>query len=247
MNKTAYIAILTVAIALTIAAFILLPTGQKPDRRVTTPQAPSITEDRGDMKRIERLVSDLQGQANNTARLLSRLDARLNRIEASNRKALGDISEELERLSERQTHLEFDRPMQDVEPDRESVMESMRATYKEMTGQAPPASTENNNFINRFYEHGEIDEATRQQEALIAQTLTSGVEATEVLGIECRNAVCKVDYRPEFSDETGSQLSELEIINALTIGMGTSVGIANVNYQDGTSAIFMEKSKAADQ
>lgn len=252
MSKPAWIAIPAAATALAVAAAAFLWQGQKTDAEgaADTGITEGLSHNKESLARIEQVAVDLQAQAKTTARLLSDLNSRLNQIERSNKQALNKLSTEIDQVSSRQDMMEAPVSMggeaDGSTQDPASVLKELRRQFEESTTSKSadkPATNTEKALVSKFYQHGELDEASRQREALISQSLASDIESTEVLGVECRNAVCKVEFRPELPMEAGGEMSELELINAITVGMGKPLNIVGETFEDGTSAIFIEESQ----
>lgn len=246
MSKLALVAISTAAVASAIAAVSYQLKNPAPDTiqaaSYETSGPPSSGHDLSSI-RFEQVTNDMQAQVHETARLLSQLNARLDKIEQTNRAALEALSEDIDEIASKQELLESPAFASDDTPnaDPETIIEDIRKQVEQAIPAKERSAASEHANVTKFYEHGEIDPASAQMASQIGRALESDLsKSTEVLGVECRNEVCKVDYRPGPSGDDGSGLAELEIITAITIEMGKTINIANESYKDGTSSIFIK-------
>lgn len=247
MTKLAPFAVIVAAVALAIAA-VSYQVLKSPDSSQTdVNDILRLNHEMESLSRIEQIATDLQNQAENTAKVLSQLNVRLSKIERAHQDVAEKLSADIDAVSLR---LDQIAPMRDDEiigdqQEPASAMDRLKARYQAATGKALdnsvvyPESGRQQKMVDRFYEHGEYDEASREREAIISQSFPSNSEALDILGVECRNAICKVDYQPKLSGPE-REMAEFNLINAITTSMGSQVSIVTESYGDGTGSFFIE-------
>lgn len=247
MNKGALIVITAVAVALTTATVATLYFDRPTNPALAGGESDRLDRQEEALAQIENVASDLQNQATATTKILSQLNSRLTRIERSNQEALDKLSRDIEAVASNQDQMLYSAESPgDEDSEQTSSVEELRARFaKELEkGAAEPQDEtireKHRDMVNRFYEHGDYDDAARQREAVIGESVAADFDSMDVLAVECRNAICKVDYHP---DDTGpgNEIAELELINAITVGLGGQVSFVSEAFDDGTSSLFIEQ------
>lgn len=248
MRKSTLVAVPAVAVALAIATVAYQSNPPSDPALTDAGESERLARQEEALTQIEHVAADLQNQATTTAKILSQLNSRLTRIERANQEALEKLSRDIDSVASNQDRMVYSpEPSDDEVSTQESTIKELRARFEEELGKGPPKSRDDTilakhqEMVNRFYEHGEYDEASRQREAKISESVSADFDAMDVLGVECRNAVCKVDYKPDLSGPDG-EIAEFELINAITLGLGGQINIVSESFDDGTGSLFIEQS-----